>query len=50
MTIDHLSVDHVVHVIHAFADARGVEHDIAASSTSTTLRPFEWRSRRTIDD
>ena len=37
MTIDHLSVDHVVHVIREFADARGVAHETGEEGLITSL-------------
>jgi hypothetical protein len=37
MTIDHLSVDRVVHVIQEFTDARGVAHDLGEEGLITSL-------------
>jgi hypothetical protein len=37
MTIDHLSVEHVVHVIQAFTDARGIAHDVGEEGLITSL-------------
>jgi len=37
MTIDHLSVDHVVHVIQKFTDARGVAHHVGEEGLITSL-------------
>jgi len=37
MTIDHLSVDHIVHVIQKFTDARGVAHAVGEEGLITSL-------------
>ena len=44
MTVDHLSVDHIVHVIHKFTDARGVAHGLGEEGLSTALA-FNHASR-----
>lgn len=36
-TIDHLSVEHVIHVIQAFTDARGVSHEVGESGLITAI-------------
>ncbi|MEO7997682.1 MAG: hypothetical protein ABI852_09565, partial [Gemmatimonadaceae bacterium] len=36
-TIDHLRVEHVVHVTQAFTDARGVKHEVGESGLITNL-------------
>ena len=36
-TIDHLSVDHIVHVTQAFTDARGVAHTVGEQGLITGL-------------
>lgn len=42
-TIDHLSVDHVIHVTQPFVDARGVAHDVGESGLIRALG-FDQRS------
>jgi hypothetical protein len=43
MTIDHLSVDHVIHVIRDFMDARGVAHVVGDEGLITSL-DYDFRT------
>lgn len=43
LTIDHLSIDHVVHVIEAFTDARGAAHQVGEHGLIRVLA-FDSRS------
>ena len=51
MTIDHRRVDHIVHVLQGFTDARGVAHqvgerglivDLAYNKIRSEIRAADW--------
>lgn len=44
MTIDHLRAEHVIHVLKAFTDARGVSHAVGEQGLITEIG-YDWKTR-----